>query len=915
MGCSPSKGKLCSKPEGPGPQKALLAEASQDSVDSRPVEEAKTDGKENEFPISTEDHSTKSQVALDTKDVQSAEDVKEMEMNVIPQETVNEVVQTDTVIKTEKRKKNKDKRRSMEKQRKASIIQTKVDFPPHMVRAHQAAYAFLNPNISKYETLLGLLDQAAQTQLSLQPMMSALVLRFEEINQALEEMAEEGELMLKEHGDYLALPSGMMGPAVMPAKPSTDTTHSPGPPPDLLQQLLQHSTEKIKLVGSSAQALGDTTLEEAVEYFSSLSKLLVMKLQAKQAAEQRLTQVLARVEGAAMRKSNPEDCALHSEDSGIGGENESLTGSERRHRGSAGSGSCGSGVNIRVALDNFPNNSSNLVGHNEDDEEDEEDEDDDDEEYEDDEEDKLGRKRSNSSPPDPSQPLLYMRAKYMQDLQPSIKRPLTAVTATKPEPSTKCVNIVMELQKSKRDLDQRMKKMSETRGNKELAGPHYNLYRGGLRRHSVSSSAGAQKSTFKTNKSPQPPKHQSVRRLINTFSQGVDGRPGQSLVNIPPHMKRPRKSGILPLSDIGNSNERGLVINGNNNNNSWPDSRDDLDVDNLPPPPPEVLMDNSFQSTEGMQENEEGSRDETVRSLPMINQRMGVSQRLRASVQNVEVLPNRISMRPRLISISPARPVRQDAVMGAQDAEQQPETDLDPEMRKAKCLYQQACKIIHLRNAAESSDKRSIAEQSSRGHSPLQARMGHRFESNELYEGEMSSCSLPVIAPPVSRVRLPPSCPSVRHRFPSPPVFRPQSTSRPSSRPNSPRTVTRATENNTEEIIPSVSFRDARSVFCQKESQNPQMWTSSGSSVLPRPWGEASRGRLPTRGTDKTTLHCTQPEQRPSLTSHPELSKDGNSTSTQAKQTEPVDTKQRLVSPLMTEEDTQLDPSATAMTT
>ncbi|KAM7394932.1 hypothetical protein PAMA_006596 [Pampus argenteus] len=853
MGCSPSKGKLCSKPEGPGPQKALLAEASQDSVDSRPVEEAKTDGEENEFPISTADHSTKSQEASDTKDAQSAEDVKETEMNVISQETVTEVVQTDTVIKTEKRKKNKDKRRSMEKQRKSSIIQTKVDFPPHMVRAHQAAYAFLNPNISKYETLLGLLDQAAQTQLSLQPMMSALVLRFEEINQALEEMAEEGELMLKEHGDYLALPSGMMGPVVMPAKPSTDTTHSPDPPPDLLQQLLQHSTEKIKLVGSSAQALGDTTLEEAVEYFSSLSKLLVMKLQAKQAAEQRLTKVLARVEGAAMRKSNPEDCALHSEDSGIGGENESLTGSERRHRGSAGSGSY------------------------------------------------------------PSQPLIYMRAKYMQDLQPSVKRPLTAVTATKSEPSTKCVNIVMELQKSKRDLDQRMKKMSETRGNKELAGPHYNLYRGGLRRHSVSSSAGAQKGTFKTNKSPQPPKHQSVRKLINTFSQGVDGRPGQSLVNIPPHMRRPRKSGILLLSDIGNSNERGLVINGNNNNNSWPDSRDDLDVDNLPPPPPEVLMDNSFQSTEGMQENE-GSQDETVQSLPMINQKMGVSQRLRASVQNVEVLPNRVRMRSRPISMSPARPVRQDAAVGEQDAEQQPETDLDPEMRKANCLYQQACKIIHLRNAAESSDKRNIAEQSSRGPSPLQARMGHRFESNELYEVEMSSCSLPVIAPPVSRVRLPPSCPSVRHRFPSPPVFRPQSTSRPSSRPSSPRTVTRATENNTEEIIPSVSFRDARSVFCQKESQNPQMWTPSGSSVLPRPWGEASRGRLPTRGTDKTTLHFTQPEQRPSLTSHPELSKDGNSTSTQAKQTEPVDTKQRLVSPPMTEDNTQLDPSATAMT-
>ncbi|XP_044026029.1 uncharacterized protein pcare2 [Siniperca chuatsi] len=932
MGCSPSKEKLFSKPEGPGPQKALQADAPQDVVDSRPVEEEskclKTDERENELSLPTEEHPMKetawSQLALNTTPAQNAEDIKETEANVMPQEIIDEVVQTVKIKNTEKRKKNKGKRRSSEKQ-KSSIVQAMVDFPPHMVRAHQAAYAFLNPNISKYETLLGLLDQATQTQLSLQPMMSALVLRFEEINQALEEMAEEGEMVLKEHGDYMALPSGMMVPAVMQAKPSTATTSPPDPPLDLLQQLLQHSTEKMALVGGSVQTLGDTTLKEAVEYFSSLSKLLVEKLRAKQAAEQRLAQVLARIEGAAMRKSNPEDSALHSEDSGIGGENESLTGSERdrRHRGSAGSGSCGSGINIRGAFDTLPSNLPNLVGHNEDDEEDEEEDDDDDEEYEDNEGDRPERKRSNSSPPDPSQPLLYMGANYMQDGQPTVKRPLTAVTATKPEhySSTRCVNIMMELQKSQKDLDQRMKKMVEIRGYKELAGPHYNLYRAGLRRHSLSSgSAGAQKGPFRTNQSacslpilgPQPPKRHSVRRLINTFSQGVDGRPGQSFANIPPHIRRPRKSDILLLSDTVNGKEGGLVINDNNNNNSWPDSRDDLDVDNLPPPPPEVLMDNSFQSTEGIPGNEERSQEDSVKSLPMINQNTGVSQRLKASMQNVEVLPNRASVRPRLISILPARPVRQDAVMGAQDAEQQPETDLDPEMEKAHCLYQQARKIIHLHNAVESPDKRNIAVLSSKGPSPLQARMGQRCGSNEFYEGEMSSCNLPVTAPPVSRVRLPPSCPSVRHRFPSPPVFRPQTTSRPSSRPSSPRMVTRATDN-TEEIIPSVSFRDARSVFCLNESQNSQTCSSSGNSVLIRPWGEASRGRLPMRGIDNSTRR-TQSEQRPSLTLHSEFSKDSTLASSQAKgPREPVTKKYRPDSPL-TGDDTQLDPSATVTT-
>ncbi|XP_078145898.1 uncharacterized protein pcare2 [Centroberyx gerrardi] len=630
MGCSPSKGKLFARLEGPGAQKALLAGAAEDTVDFKPVEEEnkclKTDEREKELPLPTKEEVPRvdewSQMAPDIATAQSPEDIKETEVNVMTQEIGSEVMQVDTMKKLEKRKKNKglEKRRRTEKQRKSSIIQTKVDLPPHMVRAHQAAYAYLNPNISKYETLLGLLDQAAQTQLSLQPMMSAVVLRFEEINQALEEMAEEGELMLKEHGEYMAWPSGMTGPSVMSAKPRSDKTNPLDPPPDLLQQLLQHSTEKMRLVGGSVQGLGDSTLEEAVEYFASLSKLLARRLQAKQAAEQRLVQVLARVEEAAMKKSNPEDSALHSEDSGIGGENESLTGSERhrRHRGSAGSGSCGSGGNIRAAFDFLPNNQVGL--------------------------------------------------------------------------------------------------------NEVLA--------------------------------PQPPGHNSVRRLINTFSQGVDGRPGQSLANIPPHIRRPRKSGTLILPDIGNGGEGALVINGNNNNNSWSDGREDLDVDNLPPPPPEVLMDNSFQSTEDTVGDEEEVQEASDRGRPVIIQRTAVSQRLRASVQNVTVLPNRASVTQKAIGISPARPIRQDAVMGmqpGQDAEPQPDTELDPENEKNSTLYQQARKIIHLRNAAESPLKRNQAEQEVRGPSPLQPGMSQRHGSTDLYEAEMSPCSLPVTAPPVSR--------------------------------------------------------------------------------------------------------------------------------------------------------------------
>ena len=93
-------------------------------------------------------------------------------------------------------------------------------------------------------------------------------------------------------------------------------------------------------------------------------------------------------------------------------------------------------------------------------------------------------------------------------------------------------------------------------------------------------------------------------------------RPGQRLANIPPHIKRPRRSGGLILPDIGTAEK---ITNGNNNNNSWPDSRDDLDVDSLPPPPPEVLLDDSFQSTE---ENQRDPR------RPITYPRTRLSQRL-----------------------------------------------------------------------------------------------------------------------------------------------------------------------------------------------------------------------------------------------------------------------------------------------
>ncbi|XP_068574174.1 photoreceptor cilium actin regulator [Cebidichthys violaceus] len=223
------------------------------------------------------------------------------------------------------KKKDKDKDKSPEE---------KVDFPEPLVKAHQAAYAFLNPNINKYDILLGLLEQATQTQVSVQTMVAFMALRYEEMIQGLEEMADEGEKVLKENGEHLAWPCQMKNLSSSP--PLKSGSANIEPPPDLLQQLLQYTTQRMRNVSQTVAGIGECALEEAVEYFASVSELLEEKLKVKRAVETRLMQLLSRIEMASLRKPGPEDSALFSEDSGIGAESESLAGSERRHRRESG---------------------------------------------------------------------------------------------------------------------------------------------------------------------------------------------------------------------------------------------------------------------------------------------------------------------------------------------------------------------------------------------------------------------------------------------------------------------------------------------------------------------------------------------------------------------------------------------------
>ncbi|XP_071595945.1 photoreceptor cilium actin regulator [Heliangelus exortis] len=200
----------------------------------------------------------------------------------------------------------------------------KVDFPEVLVKAHQSAYAFLNPNLSKYETIIHMASQATQTQLFLQQMVSFLMLRFDEINQLLEEIASDGENLLKDVGGNLA----------WPVETGDLKEH-----PDLLQQLLQYTVNKMKLLSGTLALLTSDALQETCGYLQSAASKLEGKLKAKQSFDERLLRAVRLLEASAVGRSQShgDDRTLYSEDSGIGVDSESLKefGALSQHGGQA----------------------------------------------------------------------------------------------------------------------------------------------------------------------------------------------------------------------------------------------------------------------------------------------------------------------------------------------------------------------------------------------------------------------------------------------------------------------------------------------------------------------------------------------------------------------------------------------------
>ncbi|XP_066541182.1 photoreceptor cilium actin regulator [Hoplias malabaricus] len=944
-----------------------------------------------------------------------------------------------------------------EKEKKLTV-EEKVDFPEPLVKAHQAAYGYLNPSIAKYEILLSLLDQAAQTQISLQSMVAFMALRYEELNHGLEEMVEAGENLLKENGGHLAWPCDMKN------RSSTKSTKSKSssiePPPDLLQQLLQYTVQRMRLVGQSVSGIGDTALEEAVEYFSSVSEVLEEKLKSKRAAEARLIQLLSRIEAASLQRPGPEDSALFSEDSGIGAESESLAGSDRqRHRrescestGSSRKIVCSPGSSTPIhqcsskrqlskkmstsssqtSIDStctltgkdFRDTESLLGSASLDDGEGEDEDDETAEASEEEHCDCKNRTQSCSSPPDPGHQPRRLPAKRIENPQnvemtlkmkdaisgrinfvpsqcsgmktkpgtsrisdrqwtdegeKSPKRPQTATSQapkkkttvakqcrsrsaesirSKPEDPT-----MLELERTQKELSQRLERMKKVRFEGNIKKDNSKK----LQRHEAQSGSLAMpgqlhplsKSTASSNiqrrtlsakmeegkkreeekkKKDKPDKEpvkatppsspplsprqpfemagNSVKKLIDTFSQGMEESKhihGSTKVLGP--LRGVRKCGVPIFPGLGVTEIPSSTENENLNQGELRtlERTDDLDLDYLPPPPLEVLMDKSFENIDACKRDENSAR----RGRSTIPKKTSVSQRLRASVQSVAVLPSKGSMRKCSLSMSPARTVPQDP----KAADSKPEADLEKE--EAASLYKQARKIIHLRHSADSPTEKPTSENSNvkacLAQSNTESKQGGK-KSPEIVPSTPAAGSQPPATPPVTRTRMLPSTPILHRRLPSPPVFKklpvhsntssptihrklptppptgqhtlpttpamrqeipPSSASSGSavtfpfkapSPPASPKVQRRFRENSNED---SRVFSNARSVFCPAsptlfEAQPfpvpkpPQAWTSSGSSILPRPWGE--RGRLPVsvRGP-QPFVRRSQSDRRPSL--------------------------------------------------
>lgn len=921
----------------------------------------------------------------------------------------------------------------------------KVDFPELLVKAHQAAYAFLNPGITKYDIILGLLEEATQTQVSVQPMVAFIALRYEEVIQGLEEMVDEGEKVLKEHGDHLAWPSQIKNQSSVTLKASSANTE---PPPDLLQQLLQYTTQRMQTVSHTVGGIGDTALEEAIVYFASVSEILMEKIRIKRLVETRLTKLLSRIEMASLRKPGPEDSALFSEDSGIGAESESLAGSERQHRRESYASSWTNStslvspdgqisMNVQqgvsrqmlikkispsvsvTSLNSICSTGTKIANDQRDsalgsvslDEIDDEDG----------EEMDRGRgvievgflKRSKFSSADydqhsnhlPSQTYetsqdveMTMRMKNpikgRMQFSPSQKSTTKAKVGGSPKASRRQLmdeedissrrpkavapsrratvkkapvalerrsrsaesicsksgdSTLLEKDRVPMGLNQGLPRINKNKASvnvgpmsgKQIQSPaqspamnRKNLSQDKsrcspktLKGKSSPTKQSSKKQTASntvvedtltenkimevavvSNPPPSPPPsprpssgfcrgRNSVRKLIDTFSQGIEGQSNPEALG---PLKGVQKCGVPILPGLGNM-EAALStgITSCRPQSSSSEKTDYLDLDSLPPPPLEVLMDNSYESTQSIPTGEVDEAVAKVEKSPKFK-RAALSQRLRASVQTVTVLPSKVVV-PRISKAAilakteqsncQSKPapsnVQPDTGSGWQRPsfyqlpqnimEQRPNLDSESTTARHPSCNEDASADTQdegTLSVPESNTTVSMVPTSSviTGQSPStlpvsggrmlpstpssSSSLHRRLPSPHSIQRQQSVTSS---APSPANRKLP-TPPGVQRRLPSPPVAKRSSNSSPSylfkapSPPASPKVRTQSRRNSSEDLPCSQKTSNVRSLFCPASSslfeaqpfpvvQPPQAWTSSTESFPSCSYG--SRGRFP----------------------------------------------------------------------
>lgn len=755
-----------------------------------------------------------------------------------------------------------------------------------LLQAQEAASAYMTHNIPKYESLLGLLEKATQTQLSLQPIVTLLTLQYEEINQVLDEIATEGEQMLEMHFNRVALPTAQNDVPLCPDIPDAERNSTEGSS-DLLQHMLHDLIKKMRLIGDSVKRLGDTSLEETGDYFGSHSQLLAGKMGVKRDVELHLKQVLACVESYALRKLYSEDSALHSEDSGIGVENKFHDGPVIccSHQESSGSGAS------TQSSYGFPEGNLSCQACVNVDENDDVDKDIDAENTNNDEEPKYeqsdltDQKMFSWSQEDPNQYPLQVKQhinkksnnrtfEWSKQKDRNIRRPKTAddisvscqskqtpihLWGAQRSQSADCLCRTVKYDtvqgKNRFPNDDQKPEWTTKRKNPSQ---FYCLQNGnnGQFKPGLTSSLTAFASV--------PPGKNAVKRLINTFSQGVCDNSNQKPL-IGASRFRGKKKSFLPVLNNCRVGVSSIV---NKNTNSHPL---DVDVNSFPPPPPELLMD-SFEKNEPHTSDEYGNETQ--------NSRCYVSQSPGATRKTVAFLLGRDSISRDTLNILESCPNGQDTNDDSHLEKNCDQTngDEDKEKNEAIVLFQHSQTINQMCHSTDILANLGPWDWDNKMSLPAGVGeiigMGKR-DSDEREASNFYSSSYPQTTLPVSREQLPPSSYSTCNRVPSPtplppshscPVNSQGETSRASFTFQIKRRTSR--ESNDENAFSSKSFYDARSVFCHENQSASQCVKPSCGSTLPRPWGESKISRERLQATCPPQTFRRSMLFRPTLTDH-----------------------------------------------